>query len=281
MMEFDVKSGGSGANGFQSAGFNSSTGNLRGDMQEVFIRGRNLTETYHRALVELENQGIIVDCSDWDQRQKECAMTVHIEEPMAEPRISKLIIGGAYDLQRYVMEIVDGILDFKINAGWDYTYHDRFAKFLPYIINELTRNRESRRAVISIRDNEVDSRNKDAACMQSIQFFIRSGKLDLMVLFRSNDLPEAFFFNAFGLITLQEKIAGKLGVAVGTYTHRSNSMHCYEKDFQLLQNFVKAINERSADELCFNYKGDWEEIMKAEIPNINKLVDDLKIVNGK
>ena len=245
-------------------------------MQEIFIQGRNLTEAYHRALVTLETKGTVLDCSDWNQKQKECAMTVHIEEPAAEPRISKLIIGGPYDLQRYVMELVDGILDFKINAGWDYTYHDRFIKYLPFVIGELKRNKDSRRAVISIRDNETDSRNKDAACMQSIQYFIRDGKLDCMVLFRSNDLPEAFFFNAFALIMLQEKVAGELGVGIGTYTHRSNSMHCYEKDFPLLTNFVKAINEKQSEDICYNYLDDWDELMKGEIPGINKLVKELK-----
>ena len=245
-------------------------------MREIFIKGRNLTEAYHKALLELETNGTIIDCSDWNQKQKECAMTVHIEEPLAEPRISKLIIGGPYDLQRYVMELVDGILDFKINAGWDYTYHDRFSRYLPFVIGELNRNRESRRAVISIRDNETDSRNKDAACMQSVQYFVRDGKLDCMILFRSNDLPEAFFFNAFALIMLQEKVAGELGIGVGTYTHRSNSMHCYEKDFGLLSNFVKAITEKQSEDICYNYSGDWDELMKAEIPEILKLVEDLK-----
>ena len=245
-------------------------------MQEIFVKGRNLTEAYHRALIELEANGSVIDCSDWNQRQKECAMTVHIEKPLAEPRISKLIIGGAYDLQRYVMELIDGIMDFKIEEGWDYTYHDRFSKYLPFVIGELKRNRESRRAVISIRDNETDSRNKDAACMQSIQYFIRENKLDCMVLFRSNDLPEAFFFNAFGLIMLQEKVAGELGIEAGTYTHRSNSMHCYEKDFQLLKNFVKAIAEKQSEDLTYSYRGDWDEIMEAEIPNILKLVEDLR-----
>ena len=245
-------------------------------MQEVFVQGRNLTEAYHRALTELETKGNILDCSDWNQKQKECAMTVHIREPAAEPRISKLIIGGAYDLQRYVMELVDGILDFKINEGWDYTYHDRFIRYLPFVIGELKRNKESRRAVISIRDNETDSRNKDAACMQSIQYFIRNERLDCMVLFRSNDLPEAFFFNAFGLIMLQEKVAGELGVEPGTYTHRSNSMHCYEKDFQLLKNFAKAIGEKQTEDLTYNYRGEWDEIMEAEIPGILKLVEELR-----
>ena len=245
-------------------------------MQEIFITGRNLTEAYHRALTELETRGSILDCSDWNQKQKECAMTIHIKEPLTEPRISKLIIGGAYDLQRYVMELIDGILDFKINEGWDYTYHERFSGYLPFVIGELKRNRESRRAVISIRDNEKDSRSSDPACMQSLQFFVRNNKLDCMVLFRSNDLPEAFFFNAFGLIKLQEKIAGELGVPVGTYTHRSNSMHCYEKDFPLLKNFVRAIGEKQSGDLTYSYQGDWDELMEAEIPGIIKLVEELR-----
>jgi thymidylate synthase len=207
-------------------------------------------------------------------------MTVHIEEPLAEPRISRLIIGGAYDLQRYVMELVDGILDFKIGSGWDYTYHNRYTQYLPFVIEELKRNKESRRAIISIRDNEVDSRNKDAACMQSIQFFIRNNKLDCMIFFRSNDLPEAFFFFSFALIVLQASVSMDLGVEAGTYTHRSNSMHCYEKDFPLLANYVKAIGERQSDDLTYDYHDNWDEMMESEIPAIMKMVEDLKQNNN-
>jgi len=245
-------------------------------MQEIFISGTTLPEAYHKALVELENKGQLLDCSDWNQKQKECAMTVHITEPTTEPRISRLIIGGAYDLQRYIMELLNGILDFRIGKGWDYTYHDRFSRYLPFVIDELKRSWESRRAIISIRDNEIDSKNKDAACMQSIQFFIRDNKLDCMVLFRSNDLPEAFFFNAFGLIMLQERVASGLGVQCGTYTHRSNSMHCYEKDFSLLANYVKAINAKSIEDLTYCYQDEWDELMADEIPKIQKLTEDLK-----
>ena len=250
-------------------------------MKEIFITAQNLCEAYHRALVELETRGEVLDCGDWNQKQKECAMTIHIEEPVSEPRVSKLIIGGPYDLQRYLMELIDGLLDFKINEGWDYTYHERFSQYIPYVIQELKRNRESRRAVISIRNNEVDSKTSDPACMQSMQFFIREDKLDLMILFRSNDLPEAFFFNAFGLIALQEKIAAELGVAVGTYTHRSNSMHCYEKDFAMLSNFVKAVNEKALEDLSYNYRGDWDELMEGEIPGILELAEELRAQAGK
>jgi len=245
-------------------------------MKEIFIVDATLPGAYHQALTALKTSGTEINCSDWNTRQIECAMTVHITSPLQEPAISKLIPGGFYDLQRYIMEMCDGILDFKIGHGWDYTYHERFSKYLPFVINELKRNPESRRAVISIRDNEIDSKNKDAACMQSLQFFIRSGCLDMMVLFRSNDLLKAFFFNAFALIKLQEKIAGELGVSAGSYTHRSNSMHCYGRDFELLDNYTASIARNPLPELTYNYKGEWEELMSDEIPNIMKLVENLK-----
>ena len=244
-------------------------------MKEIFVCGKTLPEAYHNALKELCENGEIVDCPDYGQSQKECSMTVFVENPTAEPRVSRLIIGGAHELQQYEMEIIDGILDFMIGADenvWEYTYHDRFAYQVPFIISELKRNPSSRRAIMNIRDFEIDSANNDPACMQSIQYFIRDNKLHCKILFRSNDLAEAFFYNAFALIRLQEKIADELGVEVGTYTHRSNSMHCYEKDFDLIAGYIKGINERPVENLTYNYEEDFKEMMEEEIPSIMKMV---------
>lgn len=247
-------------------------------MKEIFIEADNLTEGYHRALLALYTTGDVVGCPDYNQQQKECSMTITIKNPVKEPRISRLIIGGHYELQQYVMEVLDGILDFKIGDGncWEYTYHDRYARQLPFILSELRRNPLTRRAVMNIRDFEVDSTNVDPACLQSIQFFIRENKLHMKVLFRSNDLPEAFFFNAFALIKLQEKTAAELGVEIGTYTHRSNSMHCYEKDFDMLERFAKSVKSKSFDEITYEYDGFYKGIMEESIPQIMKQVQTLK-----
>ncbi|MCL2003867.1 MAG: thymidylate synthase [Oscillospiraceae bacterium] len=252
-------------------------------MRESFVAGRTLPEAYHNALTDLHENGDIVDCPDYDQLQKESSMTVFVEEPTAEPRISRLIIGGAHELQQYEMEVLDGILDFMIGAGehtWEYTYHNRYAGQLPFIIEELKRNLYSRRAIMSIRDFAVDSENKDPACLQSIQFFFRDGKLHSKILFRSNDLPEAFFYNAFALIRLQEKVAAELNVPVGSYCHRSNSMHCYEKDFQLLANYISGIQTRDRADLTYNYEDFYKELMEEEIPSIMKMVADQKAKYG-
>ena len=258
-------------------------------MKEIFVTGKTLPEAYHKALKELYENGDIVDCPDYDQKQKECSMTVFVENPTAEPRVSRLIIGGAHEIQQYELEIIDGILDFMIGADenvWEYTYHDRFAYQIPFIISELKRNPYSRRAIMNIRDFQIDSSNGDPACLQSIQYFIRDGEngkreLHCKILFRSNDLPEAFFYNAFGLIRLQERIAGELGVEVGTYTHRSNSMHCYEKDFDLIKGYIKGIKERPVEDLTYNYTEFFRELMEEEVPSIMKMVEEQKAKYGK
>ncbi|MDR0249289.1 MAG: thymidylate synthase [Oscillospiraceae bacterium] len=252
-------------------------------MRESFIRGKTLPEAYHAALSELNEHGEITDCPDWGQKQKELSMTFCAEEPLGEPMVSKLYIGGFHELQQYVMEVLDGILDFKIGDGncWEYTYHDRLVNYggfnqLAFIEDELRRNAYSRRAVAIIRDNAVDPFNADPACLQHIQFFLRSGKLHCKVLMRSNDAAEATFMNAFAFIMLQRSIAGKLGAQTGTYTHRANSFHCYEKDFALLESYAAAIKGKPIEDITYNYAEYYKDLMEECIPAIQKQVSALR-----
>ena len=127
-----------------------------------------------------------------------------------------------------------------------------------------------------IRDKGQDMYSDDPACMQHIQYFIRNGKLHCKVLFRSNDAPKATFMNAFALIMLQKRIADELGIPVGTYTHRANSFHCYEKDFDLLSSYVRKIETVPHKDMTYCYVGDWKDDMEEEIPDIMKLVEELK-----
>lgn len=202
---------------------------------------------------------------------------MHVLEPLAEPAISKCFIGGPRELEQYRMEMLDGILDFEVAKGnWAYTYHLRYADQVPFIIDELKRNPSSRRAVMTIRDKEADMGSEDPACLQHIQYFIRDGKLCCKVMFRSNDACKASFMNAFALIQLQKRIAESLGVTVGDYTHRANSYHCYEKDFQMLDNYVRLIEKEGLDGPVFDYEDGWDEIMEEEREGILQQVEELK-----
>jgi thymidylate synthase len=253
-------------------------------MKEILVREKTLARAYHKALVELAFWGEIIDCPDYGQKQKECSMTIVVGEPLSEPMISKLYPGGFEELEQYRQEILYGILDFLIGHGWDYTYHDRIKDQLPFIYQELKRNPESRRAVIDVRDWRQDTKegNTSPACLQNIQYFVRGGKLHCKVLMRSNDAPKAAFMNMFAFIMLQQQVAQELNLDMGTYTHRSNSFHCYERDFELLENYKSRIIREPyyGDSLAYDYKGFFEELMIESRPKIYQKVCDLKRQKG-
>lgn len=263
---------------------------------EAMVCASSLPEAYHNALCMLGDLGEIVPCPDWDQTngkdgtQLELSMTMIVTDPLKEPMISRLFPGGQRELQQYVMEMLDGILDFEVDAGkWWYTYHKRMTKYecgdpadlgseedqIEFVIKELKRNPYSRRAVIDIRDNCYDMFDDSPACLQHIQYFIRDGHLDCKVLFRSNDACKATFMNAFALIMLQKRIAGALGVEMGTYTHRANSFHCYSKDYPLLGGYVERI-KNNPQNTTYSYVGDWKDEMDGYTDEILADVDKLK-----
>ena len=251
------------------------------DMDEKIVYGRNLPEAYHKALLALDESGRVNDCPDWNCRQKELSMTMCVAEPLSEPMISKCFIGGPKELEQYRQEMLYGILDFEVEKGnWVYTYHQRYADQIPFIVSELKRNPGSRRAVMTVRDKQADMGSDDPACLQHIQYFIREGRLCCKVLFRSNDACKAAYMNAFALIMLQKMIADELGVGVGSYTHRANSFHCYDRDFELLEGYVKrirkSIEEDDPDEVTFDYEDGWDEMMEEAKPAIAAQVEELK-----
>ncbi|MBQ1310801.1 MAG: hypothetical protein IIY55_03045 [Blautia sp.] len=249
--------------------------NMLSEMPEILVYGESLPEAYHKALAELEEKGPVTDCADWNTTQKEVSMTMCVRRPLTEPMISKCFIGGPRELEQYRLEMLDGILDFEVEKGnWAYTYHARYQDQIPFIIEELRRNPSSRRAVMTVRDKEADMGSADPACLQHIQYFVRESRLCSKVLFRSNDACKAAFMNAFALIMLQKRIADELGLAMGSYTHRANSFHCYAKDFELLQGYVKRILDK--EEITFPYEDGWAEIMEEERPAILRQAEQLR-----
>ena len=249
-------------------------------MNEYLVKGRTLPEAYHEALLLLHENGDVTDCADYNTRQKEVSMTICVAEPLGEPMISRLWFGGAYDLERYRQEMLDGIFDFEIARGnWAYTYHSRMVEpfdQIAFIVQELRRNPSSRRAVINIRDNAADMNSDDPACLQHIQYFLRNGALHCKVLFRSNDAVKATFMNAFALILIQKRIADELGVPVGTYTHRANSFHAYERDWAVLEGYCRRIADQDKNPVTYSYEEDYADMMEEARPDIEELIEKLR-----
>ena len=243
-------------------------------MYELLATGLSLPEAYHNALRKLHEENDELPCPDYNTNQKEASLTMVVEEPFTEPMISKLFIGDPRSLEQYRQEILDGILDFEVERGnWEYTYHQRMEGQIPWVIEELRRSTETRRAVVFVRSEE-DMEMGSPACLQHVQYLIRNGALHCKVLFRSNDATKATFMNAFALIMLQKRIADELGLTVGSYTHRANSFHVYERDYAMFDGFMRRI--LNDDELTYCYKGDWDEQMEEAKPGIAETVRILR-----
>lgn len=116
-----------------------------------------------------------------------------------------------------------------------------------YVKDELTRDPDSRRAVIHIRQPQ-DSylAHKDVPCTLSLQFFIRGKKLHLVVQMRSNDVILGTALDVPAFTFMQELMALELGVELGTYYHTSNSMHVYERHYDMCKKILSANTKLSS-----------------------------------
>jgi thymidylate synthase len=99
------------------------------------------------------------------------------------------------------------------------------------VIRVLTLKRESRRAVIQLFDAEdiVDPSRPEVPCTCTLQFLVRGGRLNLISHLRSNDAYLGLPHDVFAFTMIQEIVARRLGVEVGSYKHMVGSLHLYDK----------------------------------------------------
>lgn len=115
-----------------------------------------------------------------------------------------------------------------------------------YVKEELTKDRDSRRAVIHVRTPEDSIHaKKDVPCTLALQFFIRKDRvtkeenLYMITHMRSSDLILGISYDVPAFTMFQEALANELGVGLGSYKHISNSLHVYERHFEMCDQIIK------------------------------------------
>ena len=103
--------------------------------------------------------------------------------------------------------------------------------------NVLLHNPNSRQVVLQIWSVEDDFPRrsgkpaaKDVPCNVSSLLKVRDGRLMWTQIMRSNDLHRGTPYNFIQFTTLQEVIAGWLGLEMGEYVHVADSLHVYQSD---------------------------------------------------
>ena len=144
----------------------------------------------------------------------------------------------------------------------------RFSQ-VDYVVSELRRDSDSRRAVMHLRvpDDSIDAK-LDVPCTLALQFFIRDNKLHQVANMRSSDLVFGIAYDIPAFTVFQEMIANELGIETGTYTHTSNSLHIYETHFEMVENILDPANVENSLSMHRKHgpmppiSGDMENIFK-------------------
>jgi thymidylate synthase len=256
-----------------------------GNIPALFVRGTTLPEGWEKSVVAVWEEGMPCP-TEYDKEGQapslDATMTLVIEKPFEEPRLHRAFPGAIEDLEKYRLEVVEGVHDHWIRpeeGKWTYTYHKRLFDYqvredlsgggdgpfagvrqMDYIVAKLASVPHSRRAQAITWMPTLDPKTDDPPCLQRV--WCRLGEdgdgrlyLNMNTHWRSRDAYKAAFMNIYALTDLQrllaERIAERLGrpVHVGRYVDISDSYHIYGSYLEEVEErFLRSIRDRSFEQ---------------------------------
>lgn len=115
-----------------------------------------------------------------------------------------------------------------------------------YVINELIKDKDSRRAsIVILNKDHLKLESKDTPCTYSINFRIRENKLNMSINMRSQDAIFGMTNDAACFSFIHEMVYIYLkdtykDLEYGIYHHNVDSFHVYERHFNMLDNLLKS-----------------------------------------
>jgi len=159
-----------------------------------------------------------------------------------QERISPLSINPG-DAWRLRFDVWNQFLD--IDGKFDYTYNQRMRKQLIPVIEDLRDHPDTRQAIISIWDPNIDNKNtgglKRIPCSLNYQFLYRNERLHIIYNQRSADVVTHFGNDVYLAYRLMEHVAERTGYKKGYLYHNIGSLHTYKKDWPKLKQTIDDI----------------------------------------
>jgi thymidylate synthase len=219
----------------------------------AFIYDISLFNAWIRVLTEIKMFGFLKD-SEYNEKQLERLNII----------VSLGLYGKRYELEKEFDEFIKleefekhlkGYFIDKKPEGVDYTYGERFLNYnninqLQYIINKLSKNPETRRAIMITWNPNIDIYSNDPPCVISIEGIIQGKYLNLTEYIRSNDMFRGWPLNMYALIRIGEYIVNEInkrtnkGYELGIVTTISVSAHVYEHDFPYMEKVLEKYGYR-------------------------------------
>jgi len=232
------------------------------------IERDNFTDLYKQLQSDLKNEGLMVYPRDMPSRE---IMNVNLvltnpRQRLLYSRVRKHSYTYAAAEFLWYMS-ADNRLDFMtfylpkmadysddgltVNSGYGnriFGNHEDFPDQWLNVVMKLKEDTNTRQAVITVHyQHDLDKPTKDVPCTLNLHFMIRKNELNLFVQMRSNDAYMGLIYDTFAFTLLQEHMLNCLKIIdpelflyleLGTYVHKSNSMHLYERNLEGVKNLL-------------------------------------------
>lgn len=171
-------------------------------------------------------------------------------------------------------------------------YGPRTVDQFPIIVDRLSRDHDTRQAVITLWDPEFDAHGgkKDHPCTTAFFFLVRNGKLNMKTVMRSMDLWWGWPYDAVQFSMVQQAVAACLGIPVGTYTHHAVSAHLYSPHFDAARGMLDDGYVTETRQPVLSFKPDpaqsrYLPVLRADGSNLwgnirEQAFDTLSVVSG-
>jgi len=201
------------------------------------IRAPSIGRAHELVVKMILEKGWAIQTEDAEATVEFEEIAMQVDTPLAEPQVSTHSRFQLKFVEQYARDLLNGS-----HASFEYDYHGRLFDWgerlvsegqpvhvdqIAYIVDKIKSSPATRRAVAITWNPVIDEKLDDCPCLQLVQCVLREAKLDMRVIFRSNDMLTAAGANMYAIVQLQKSIADKLGVPCGTYTHISLIPHIY------------------------------------------------------
>jgi thymidylate synthase len=203
------------------------------------IRAPSISRAHELVIKMILEKGYPLVTEDEEATIEFEEVAMKVDNPFTEPLVSPASRFQKRFMEQYARDLIKGS-----GSVFEYDYHGRLFHWgdplmyqgvpveidqVSYIVKKLSSSHRSRRALAITWNPVTDEELANCPCLQLIQCIIRDNKLQMKVVFRSNDMLTASGANMFALVHLQQHIAGKLGILPGSYTHIALVPHIYYK----------------------------------------------------
>lgn len=128
--------------------------------------------------------------------------------------------------------MIPGTSNVNSNYGYFWNYNNQLNK----AIDELKRNKDTRRAIIvHYLLHEIDQYKYDTPCNDVLNFYIKDDKLHLTVFARSIDLVYGFCNDQYTFAKLMETISNKTKYEVGQMHWFITNLHIYPRHYNMFK----------------------------------------------